>query len=211
MKIKICGMKYPENIKDIASLQPDYLGFIFYPNSKRFVGDGFELLDSEQLTDDIKKVGVFVNESNDAIERIVKQYNINIIQLHGNESPHQCQDLKEKGYSVVKVFSIADDFDYSVLKDYETVTDYFLFDTKTTDYGGSGNPFNWQLLNQYSLSKPFFLSGGLGVYNVEQLLEFCHPMLYGYDFNSRLEIKPGLKDKESVGLIIDKIKRYERI
>lgn len=211
MKIKICGMKYPDNIKDVGLLKPDYFGFIFYSASKRFVGDDFELLDTGELTDDIEKVGVFVNESNDAIERIVKQYNINIIQLHGNESPHQCQDLKEKGYSVVKVFSIADDFDYSVLKDYETVTDYFLFDTKTTDYGGSGNPFNWQLLNHYSLSKPFFLSGGLGVYNVEQLLEFCHPMLYGYDFNSRLEIKPGLKDKESVGLIIDKIKRYERI
>lgn len=211
MKIKICGMKYTENIKDIALLKPDYLGFIFYSASKRFVGDDFELLDSEELINDIEKVGVFVNESNATIERIVKQYSINSIQLHGNESPHQCQDLKEKGYSVIKAFSIADDFDFSALKDYETAIDYFLFDTKTTDYGGSGNSFNWQLLNLYSPSKPFFLSGGLGVHNIEHLLKFSHPMLYGYDFNSRLEMRPGLKDKESVKLIIDKIKKHERI
>lgn len=205
MKIKICGMKYPENIKDIALLKPDYLGFIFYSVSKRFVGDDFELLDSEELINDVEKVGVFVNESNAIIERIVEQYSINSIQMHGDESPLQCQDLKEKGYSVIKAFSIADNFDFSVLKNYETAIDYFLFDTKTTDYGGSGNSFNWQLLNKYNLLKPFFLSGGLGVHNIEQLLEFSHPMLYGYDFNSRLEMKPGLKDKESVKLIIDKI------
>jgi phosphoribosylanthranilate isomerase len=207
MKIKICGMKYPENIKDIALLNPDYLGFIFYPESKRFVGDDFELLDSGELTGNIKKVGVFVNESNAIIEKVVEQYSINSIQLHGNESPHQCQDLKEKGYNVIKAFSITDRFDFSVLKEYELVTDYFLFDTQTTDYGGSGNSFNWQLLNQYNLSRPFFLSGGLGVHNIEQLLEFSHPMLHSYDFNSRLEIKPGLKDKELATLIIDKIKK----
>lgn len=211
MKIKICGMKYTENIKDIALLKPDYLGFIFYSASKRFVGDDFELLDSEELINDVEKVGVFVNESNAIIERIVEQYSINRIQLHGDESPLQCQDLKEKGYSVIKSFSIADDFDFSVLKNYETAIDYFLFDTKTTDYGGSGNSFNWQLLNKYNLLKPFFLSGGLGVNNIEQLLEFSHPMLYGYDFNSRLEMNPGLKDKESVKLIIDKIKKHECI
>jgi phosphoribosylanthranilate isomerase len=211
MKIKICGMKYPENIKDIALLNLDYLGFIFYPESKRFVGDDFELLDSGELTGNIEKVGVFVNESNAIIEKVVEQYSINSIQLHGNESPHQCQDLKEKGYNVIKAFSITDRFDFSVLKEYELVTDYFLFDTQTTDYGGSGNSFNWQLLNQYNLSRPFFLSGGLGVHNIEQLLEFSHPMLHGYDFNSRLEIKPGLKDKELATLIIDKIKKYERI
>lgn len=205
MKIKICGMKYPQNIKDIALLNPDYLGFIFYSESKRFVGDDFQLLNSGELRDNIEKVGVFVNESNAIIERVVEQYRINSIQLHGDESPLQCQDLKQKGYSVIKAFSIADNFDFSVLKNYETAIDYFLFDTKTTDYGGSGNSFNWQLLNKYNLLKPFFLSGGLGVHNIEQLLEFSHPMLYGYDFNSRLEMKPGLKDKESVKLIIDKI------
>lgn len=211
MKIKICGMKYPENIKDMALLKPDYLGFIFYSGSKRFVGNDFEFLDSGALINDIEKVGVFVNESNAIIERIVEQYRINSIQLHGDESPHQCQDLKQKGYNVIKAFSIADGFDFSILKDYETVIDYFLFDTKTTDYGGSGNSFNWQLLNKYILSKPFFLSGGLGLHNIEQLLKFSHPMLYGYDFNSRLEVKPGLKDKEPVTLIIEKIKKYERI
>lgn len=211
MKIKICGMKYSENIRDIALIKPDYLGFIFYAESNRFVGDGFKLSDLDDVGDTIEKVAVFVNESNTVIENITKQYAINVIQLHGNESPQQCNDLKVKGYTVIKAFSVADDFDFSVLKDYETVTDYFLFDTQTKDYGGSGNSFNWQLLNQYHLSIPFFLSGGLGVHNIEQLLEFSHPMLYGYDFNSRLEINPGLKDKESVTLIIDKIKRYERI
>lgn len=211
MKIKICGMKYPENINVIALLKPDYLGFIFYSASKRFVGDDFKLLDSGELTDEIEKVGVFVNESNAIIEKIVLQYNINCIQLHGDESPQQCQELKEKGFSVVKAFSIAVGFDFTVLKDYELVTDYFLFDTQTPDYGGSGNSFSWQLLNQYNLSQPFFLSGGLGMHNVEKMLEFSHPLLYGYDFNSRLEIQPGLKDKESVKKIIDKIRKYERI
>ncbi|RWW91894.1 phosphoribosylanthranilate isomerase [Flavobacterium cerinum] len=207
MKIKICGMKYPENIKDIALLKPDHLGFIFYSASKRFVGEDFKFSDFEKTMANIDRVAVFVNESNTVMEKMVEQYNINIIQLHGDESPQQCKDLKEKRYIVIKAFSMAEGFDFSILKDYELVTDYFLFDTKTTGYGGSGQAFNWQLLNQYNLSRPFFLSGGLGVHNIEQFLEFSHPMLHGYDFNSRLEIKPGLKDKESASLIIDKIKK----
>lgn len=204
-------MKFLENIREITALKPDYLGFIFYEQSPRFVGEDFEILALEDSQNPIEKTAVFVNESNEVMEAKLMQYGIKTVQLHGGESTQQCRTLKQKGYTVIKAFSIGADFDFSTLKDYEKVVDYFLFDTQSIGYGGSGISFNWDLLQQYQLSTAFFLSGGLGLHNVQQFLAVKHLMLYGYDFNSSLESEPGLKDRELVQLIIKRIKKNERI
>ncbi|ALM50671.1 hypothetical protein AMR72_03085 [Flavobacterium psychrophilum] len=211
MKIKICGMKYADNVKDIALLSPDYLGFIFYAKSKRFAVDSLKPKSLDSIPENIQKVGVFVNETIPVIECLAKKYKLDVLQLHGSESAKECNDLKQKGYRLIKAFSVGEEFNFLSLTEYKDSADYFLFDTVTPDYGGSGNSFNWQVVSNYKLSTPFFLSGGLGLHNLEQLLEFKHPMLYGYDFNSRMEIDPGLKDVISVQSLIEKIKRYEHI
>lgn len=211
MKIKICGMKYADNVRDIALLSPDYLGFIFYAKSKRFAIDTLKPKSLESIPETIQKVGVFVNESVKVIERIVKEYKLDALQLHGDESAKDCNVLKQKGYTIIKAFSVGSSFNFSLLNDYENAVDYFLFDTETPEYGGSGNSFNWQILNNYKLSKFFFLSGGLGLHNLDEVVQFQHPMLHGYDFNSRLEIDYGLKDVAAVQSLIQKIKNYERI
>lgn len=208
MKVKICGMKYTDNIGVINQHNPDYLGFIFYRGSKRFVDDDFQL---PILSSDIKKVGVFVNENRNDVLEIAKKFNLNAIQMHGNESVSDCLFLKQQGYRVIKAFSMQDDFCFKQLEEYSTVCDYFLFDTPTANFGGSGKVFNWLKLEKYNLNIPFFLSGGLGAENINEVLKFKHKMLYGYDFNSRLEIAPGLKNDELVKVIIEKIKEYEHI
>jgi len=211
MKIKICGMKYADNVRDIALLSPDYMGFIFYAKSKRYAVDTIKSKTFKNVPENILKVGVFVNESLKVIEPIVKAYKLDILQLHGNESAKECSVLKQKGYTIIKAFSIGSTFDFSLLNEYESTVDYFLFDTETPDYGGSGNSFTWQILENYKLSKQFFLSGGLGLHNLDEVVQFKHPMLHGYDFNSRLEIEYGLKDVAAVQSLIQKIKNYERI
>lgn len=187
MKIKICGMKFSENITDIGALQPDYMGFIFYPKSKRFVGEDFLYKSLEKLPENIKKVGVFVNESVAIILDKVAKYNLDAVQLHGNESAADCKILKENKIEIIKAFSIDENFNFENLKAYESACDYFLFDTKTPDYGGSGQVFDWQLLEKYTIQKPFFLSGGLNLDSIEKIKNLKYPMLTGLDFNSQLE------------------------
>lgn len=156
MKIKICGMKFPENIIEIGQLQPDYMGFIFYPKSKRFISEDFSMSSIKNLPKSIKKTGVFVNETIETILKKVCKYELNVVQLHGSESVVECQILKENNLEVIKAFSIDETFDFDVLESYQSVCDYFLFDTKSTGYGGSGKTFDWQLLEKYLLEKPFF-------------------------------------------------------
>lgn len=207
MKIKICGMKYPDNIQEISLLEPDYMGFIFYEKSKRFIREQ-EVIN---IPEHIKKVGVFVNEKVSVILEKVKKYKLDVLQLHGNETPEDCERLKERGCTVIKAFQINEDFSFSVLNDFESVADYFLFDTKTESYGGSGTSFDWNLLKKYTNTIPFFISGGLGPDSIEELLQLKHPMLYGADFNSMLEIEPGLKAIGRSELIINKIRNHEYI
>ena len=209
MKIKICGMKFPENIASVASSEVDYMGFIFYRDSKRFVGENFNEASLECIPKNIQKIAVFVNESVTAIHKIAVKYDFDCIQLHGSESPTHCKALKVLGYTVIKAFPMDKNFNFKILKAYELVADYYLFDTPTCSFGGSGNTFSWQLLDQYDGATPFFLSGGLGLHNIYKVLKVCHPRLYGLDFNSCLEIKPGLKDIKEVQLIIHKIKKNE--
>ncbi|WP_405205541.1 phosphoribosylanthranilate isomerase [Aquimarina sp. LLG6339-5] len=199
MKLKVCGMKYQENIEAVAALQPDYLGFIFYEKSPR----NFDAV-IPQIPDTIKKTGVFVDEEINSILEKSNTYNFKALQLHGNESSEFCKELRTKlnsstklnNVEIFKVFSIKDQFDFEVLNPYEGIVDYFLFDTKGKEKGGNGYTFDWSVLNKYNSSTPFILSGGIGlqeIENVKAILETDLP-IYGIDINSKFEIKPGLKN-----------------
>ncbi|TCK66876.1 phosphoribosylanthranilate isomerase [Winogradskyella wandonensis] len=204
MKLKICGMKYQENIKAVAALHPDYLGFIFYDKSSRFF-DG----KIPQLPNSIKKVGVFVNESLDKVINLVEKHNLQAVQLHGNESPEYCTKLKtfchaeldsasHQKIELIKVFSIKNSFNFDILKPYEGIVDYFLFDTKGKLPGGNGYTFNWDVLKNYPSTTPYFLSGGIGLNEVEKIKAFkkspASKYCYAVDVNSKFELEPGLKN-----------------
>ena len=204
MKLKVCGMKYQDNIQLVAALQPDYLGFIFYKNSARDF-DGL----IPDVPNSIKKVGVFVDaELGFVLEKIIT-HNLQAVQLHGDETPEYCGNLR-KGFAeivsashegnleIIKVFSIKNEFNFDVLKSYESVCDYYLFDTKGKLPGGNGYTFNWSVLNEYPSTKLFFLSGGIGINEVENIKKFkqskASKYCYAIDVNSKFEIKPGLKN-----------------
>ena len=194
-------MKYQDNILQVAALQPDYLGFIFYQKSSRFFDGAIP-----ELPKSIKKVGVFVDASLEFILDKIEIHQLDVIQLHGQETPEFCKELRilchsersEKSIKIIKVFSIKDHFDFSVLQPYENVCDYFLFDTKGELPGGNGYTFNWETLKKYSSTKPYFLSGGIGLNEVKSIKSFLKQPeskhCYAIDINSKFEIKPGLKD-----------------
>ncbi len=209
LKLKVCGMKYKDNIQAIAQLQPDYLGFIFYKKSSRYFSGNIP-----KLPNSIKKVGVFVNASESEVIQKIMRNDLDIVQLHGDESANYCWHLQmtqfgntdeDGNYSdhevkIIKAFSINKSFDFSQLKDYKNVCDYFLFDTKGQLPGGNGFTFNWDILKDYPLTKPYFLSGGIGLEEDENIKAFfkqpaskyCHAI----DVNSRFEVEPGLKNVE---------------
>lgn len=191
-KLKICGMKIPANIAEVVALQPDYIGFIFYPGSKRFIGDLDPLL-IKNIPAIIKATGVFVNEELETVKNAIVTYNLKAVQLHGQESAAYCESLK--GYAeVIKAFGIDENFDFDTLDEYQAYTDYFLFDTQTPDHGGSGKTFSWQLLGNYKNGKPYFLSGGIGADQLAELETIKDERLYAIDVNSKFELSPGLKD-----------------
>lgn len=186
--LKICGMKYPDNILEVSQLLPDYLGFIFYEKSSRYF-DG----EIPEIPKSIKKVGVFVDAGFEEINSKIKKYDLDLIQLHGNETPEFCKNLKKEKIEIIKVFSVDDDFDFEILNEYENVCDYFLFDTKGKLHGGNGVTFNWQILDKYKSKKPLFLSGGIGIEEIEKIKTFNLP-IFAIDINSKFEIEPGLKN-----------------
>ena len=198
-------MKYSENTMEVALLQPDYLGFIFYEKSPRHFENSIPNLDKS-----IKKVGVFVNPTFSAIEEKVKQYQLDLVQLHGNESPEFCSSVEAKLVKVIKAFSIDDQFDFQELGHYQNSCSYFLFDTKGKHYGGNGKVFNWAVLKNYELEKPYFLSGGIGIENASELKEFLKEPYakncISIDLNSRFEIEPGLKNTATLKELIQIIK-----
>lgn len=205
MKLKICGMKYPDNILEVGSLLPDYMGFIFWDKSARYF-DGV----LPALPQSIKKTGVFVNASKEEIVAKVLKYDLQAVQLHGEESIDFCQELKNslaENSEIIKVFSVDSEFDFNQLEPFETVCDYFLFDTKGKLPGGNGTTFDWKVLEQYPSQKPFFLSGGIGwdeIDLVKQILKTDLP-IYAIDVNSKFEIEAGLKDKEKLDRFKQKI------
>ena len=208
-KIKICGLSQEENIKEIGNLQPDFMGFIFYCNSKRFVGKDFSVNNLKLIPKFIQKTAVFVNETLENMQKIAEKYAFDYVQLHGEEPVEICKKLKENNIKVIKAFAIEEDFDFTTLENYQNYCEYFLFDTKTPTYGGSGRTFNWQILNKYHLETPFFLSGGIGLENVKEALKFYHPKYFGLDCNSALENENYSKNKEKVMQLIDIVK-YEK-
>jgi phosphoribosylanthranilate isomerase len=207
MIIKVCGMRDPENIRKVAAIRKiDLIGMVFYAHSPRFV-DSAETADA--ITD-IRKtsfVGVFVNEVPEIVMRKCAEYHLDYIQLHGNESPEYLIDiikLLPGRVKIIKAFSIRAEEDLQPVSGYEGLCEYFLFDTPTTGYGGSGRTFDWTILQYYSGSTPFLLSGGIGNDSIESLRHFHHRMWAGIDLNSRFELEPGLKD---VALIADFVKQ----
>jgi len=195
VKLKVCGMREADNIVEVASLQPDYMGFIFYEKSKRFVGNDFYV--PNNFSSAIRRVGVFVNEKVDAILRQISRYKLDYVQLHGNESPEDCKSLMEK-VGVIKVFSVDSEFDFDKTKPYQLYSDFFLFDTKSESYGGSGESFDWNLLRKYDQQVPFFLSGGLSLNNIRDVKGLKDMNLHSLDVNSGVEISPGLKNIEKI-------------
>ena len=195
MKLKICGMKYPDNILEVGALLPDYMGFIFWEKSARYF-DGV----IPDLPKSIKKTGVFVNATQEEILKKVVKHDLQAIQLHGEEYVEFCLALKETTDSIIesiKVFSVSDTFDFELLKPFESVCNYFLFDTKGKLPGGNGTTFDWKVLEKYPSSKPFFLSGGIGLEEIDLTKEILTTNLpiHALDLNSKFESEPGLKDK----------------
>jgi phosphoribosylanthranilate isomerase len=205
MKIKVCGMRTPENIDTLMGLNPDYMGLIFYAKSPRYVA-GLSTDYLQSLPSAVLKTGVFVNEDVKIIGGLIEQYQLNAVQLHGNESADTCQQLRIKA-TVIKAFGVDAKFDFSQLNAYTESVDYFLFDTKTDAHGGSGKTFDWEVLSNYKLDVPFFLSGGLSLENLENIKHIKHPAFYGVDLNSRFETEPGIKDidklREAFNLLKD--------
>ena len=193
MKLKVCGMREPENIHALVELNPDYMGFIFWAPSRRYVDQP-----TPKLPASIKKVGVFVDASLDYLQTTIREHSLDAVQLHGTESPAYCALIKEYGVEVIKAFSVRDQFDFSQLKAYEASCDFFLFDTKGSLPGGNGTHFDWTLLKDYPSQKPFFLSGGIGPEDNELLQRIINtPLpLHAIDVNSKFERAPGNKNIE---------------
>jgi phosphoribosylanthranilate isomerase len=189
IKIKVCGMRDPENTELLCSLGPDYLGFIFYPESKRYVGDRPDPQLFDLVPPGIKKVGVFVNEQLDRIIKRFEEHRLDLVQLHGNESPEFCRKLTDAGVALIK--ALAPD---SSLLDYSGVVQFFLFDTPSPTWGGTGKKFDWKLLEGRSIPVPFLMSGGIGPRDVEAIGQIRQENFVGVDVNSRFELSPGLKD-----------------
>lgn len=200
-------MRDRDNIFQIASFAPDYLGFIFHPASPRFVGENFTM--PKNLPASIKKVGVFVNESTETIIQLAKTHGFDVVQLHGNETVAQSATLRASGLKVIKAFSLDNGFNFIVTKPFVTIVDYFLFDTKGKHFGGNATTFNWEILKHYDQEAPFFLSGGLSAQNVGQVSSLMDMNLYALDINSGVEEMPGVKSPEKLKILLANLKTNE--
>ena len=207
MKIKVCGMRDEANIDALIKLNPDFIGFILYPGSKRYVGDNYDL--KYEIPKNILRVGVFVNALIPDIISWINRLQLDFVQLHGNESPECCAELFNMDVKIMKAFGIDNEFDFSILETYQEYCEFFLFDTKTELHGGSGKQFDWNMLSQYSLNLPFFLSGGIGPDDVDTLNYYQAIFnIYGIDINSQFEIQPGLNNTVSLKSFMNKIRSY---
>lgn len=196
--LKVCGMRDAQNIKELTRLKPQYVGFIFYDKSKRFVGEDFDEQVMGVLSKTIKKTGVFVNADPSYIKEKVNRYQLDAVQLHGDETPEYCHQIKEFGVQIINVFSVGESFDFEVVLPFGECSDFYLFDTKGKERGGNGVSFNWKILNNYKQEKPFFLSGGIGPESIELITNFNHPKCVAIDINSQFETSPGLKDINTI-------------
>jgi len=210
VKVKICGMRDPQNIDDVARLGPDYLGFIFSPASPRFVGTRLNTMQMRHFDSAIRKVGVFVDQPVDEIVRQKDAYFLNMIQLHGGESPEFCRELRAAvpGIEIIKAFAVHAGFDLASSAPYEPYCALFLFDTQSAVPGGSGASFDWSLLTGYRGQLDYLLSGGVGRSNFKQALAWVrgHERAAGLDLNSRIETAPGVKSLALAGELLREAK-----
>ena len=206
MLIKVCGMRDADNIRAVEALGVDYMGFIFWPHSRRYVAERPVYLPSKA-----KRVGVFVNSVMDDIIRHIDNYGLDVVQLHGHESPEYIQSLKilRENISIIKAFNIATPDDLVQTIAYEGLADYFLFDTKGKAVGGNGEKFDWSVLTAYYGSTPFLLSGGIGPDDANSILSFHHDRCLGIDLNSRFEISPGLKDINNLKFFLSVVREKD--
>ncbi|HVT86080.1 MAG TPA: phosphoribosylanthranilate isomerase [Chitinophagaceae bacterium] len=197
MNIKVCGVTTMKQLQQLDGLEIDFAGLNFYKGSPRYVGDKIATKEIQNADFDIKKVGVFVDSGYDEVMKTIDDYSLDIVQLHGNETPELCSELAEE-IEVIKVFRIdantkkVDD----LLKDFDDVCDYYLFDAggQKETLGGTGVKFDWDLLLKAKIEKPFFLSGGIGPDDVAKVKAFKHPDFFAIDINSKFETAPGVKD-----------------
>lgn len=199
INLKICGMRDQRNIREVAALGPDFMGFIFYRGTPRYVGDDFEL--PSDLPAAMKRVGVFVNQTTDEVLEKVRAFDLSYVQLHGTETVAQCAEIKASGVGVIKVFSVNDEMDFDQTKVYADAVDYLLFDTKGKLYGGNARRFNWDVLARYDQRIPFFLSGGITPGHIGEINLLKDLNLAAIDVNSGVEIQPGLKDVNKIKAI----------
>jgi phosphoribosylanthranilate isomerase len=204
VNIKICGMRDPVNIREVGALLPDFMGFIFYKPSPRYVGENFEL--PADFPSSVKRVGVFVNESVDHILRVSRKHRLTYAQLHGEESIDVCRKLRNENLRVIKVFRIGEQFDFSALVPFNPMVDYFMFDTRGKYYGGNAQVFDWRILKQYDQEIPFFLSGGLNPQNIAAISALTSMNLYAIDLNSGVEQEAGIKDIVKIRNVMNEVK-----
>ena len=209
ISIKVCGLNNPLNVKEISESGADFIGFIFYQDSKRYVGRVPDKTLFSNVSEGIKRTGVFVNEQSSRVLELAEYGGLDVIQLHGNESVNYCKSLKASGLLIIKTFGVGSGFDPCITDHYSEACDYFLFDTKHEKSGGTGNKFQWGILGKYCFKKPFFLSGGIGPEDTNIQAAVLNNQLFAIDINSRFEISPGIKDAVSVKNFINEIKRSD--
>lgn len=217
MKIKVCGLKSPDNILAIAALPVDFIGLILYNGSPRNAASEqmIEWLEqNESALAGVKIAGVFVNAEIEDVLNAVHDYRLDFVQLHGDESPDYCRELDSfrslssmRTAKLIKAFRVDEQFDFSSVAAYASWCSYALFDTRSAEYGGSGRHFDWELLRQYGGPLPFLLSGGIAEEDAEALLQFRHPLMMGVDINSRFETAPAEKDVEKINRFIQTLRR----
>lgn len=192
-------MRDGNNIREVENLGIDWMGFIFYPKSSRYVSSP-----PDYLPENAQRVGVFVNESMAVIKEKTDSFQLHMVQLHGDETPQMCSELQRSGVKVIKAFNIGDSFPVEKVKNYEGVCDFFLFDTQTVQHGGSGRKFNWKVLTEYRGETPFLLSGGISMEDADDILRFAHPQFAGIDINSRFETAPAQKNSLLIQQFLEK-------
>lgn len=200
MNIKVCGITELKQLQQLDGLDIDFAGLIFYRESPRYMGDKLSGKQVKNADFDLKKTGVFVNPEMIEVLDAIDEYGLDVVQLHGDETPEMCEDLSSE-VEVIKAFRVKDGVDIDkMVSPYDAVCDYYLFDTGglKESFGGTGTAFDWNLLSKAKIEKPFFLSGGISLEDASKIKAFRHPDLFGVDINSRFEISPGVKDMKLV-------------
>lgn len=202
MNIKVCGITQFKQLQQLEALNIDYAGLIFYKDSPRYMGDKISAKQVKEADFDLKKVGVFVNPGYSELLDAIDEYGLDIVQLHGNETPEMCEELSGE-VEVIKAFRIAGDESVNLdemVMPYDAVCDFYLFDTAglKESFGGTGKQFDWGILKKAKIEKPFFLSGGIGPDDVQKVRSFKHPDFFAIDINSKFETAPGVKDMAAI-------------